>query len=77
MAKLDEVKTKLRVGALAAKKYVTEQQLNEAAAELIKRTSARKQDLEYIGEKVAQDPYVFSATDTDDLNDILGRLGEK
>jgi hypothetical protein len=77
MAKLDEIKAKLRVGALTARKSVTEQQLNEAAAELIKRTSVRKQDLEYIGEKVAQDPQVFSATDTDDLNDVLGRLGEK
>jgi hypothetical protein len=77
MAKIDEIKAKLRVGELAERKYVTEQQLNEAAADLIKRTSVRKQDLEYIGEKVAQDPHVFSATDTDDLNDILGRLGEK
>ncbi len=76
MAKLDEIKAKLRIGAMAARKSVTEQQLNEAAGELVKKTSVRKQDLEYIGEKVAQDPQVFSATDTDDLNDILSRLGE-
>jgi hypothetical protein len=77
MAKRDDIKAKLRLAALQARKYATERQLDEAAADLERRSFVRKEDLETLGEKVANDRQIFASTDTDDMNNLLGRLGEK
>jgi hypothetical protein len=77
MPKRDDIKRLLRNAALAANKRIDEQQLGAAAEQLVKKASVQKQDLRLLGESVAHDPEIFAATDTDDMNDVLGRLGDR
>ena len=77
MPKRDDIKQRLRWAAQAAKKPVTEQQLNEAAEQLEKRSRVEKSDLRKLGSDVVGDTEIFASTDTDDMNNLLGRLGEK
>jgi hypothetical protein len=77
MAKIDEIKQKLRVAVAVAKKQATERQINEAAEVLQKRAHVEKRDLRVLGEQIVGDPEIFASTDTDDMNNLLGRLGDK
>ena len=75
----DEIKirTKLRLAAIVAKKSLTEKQLDESVEELKAKRFVKKADLNEIGQKVAGDREIFASTDVDDINNLLGRLGEK
>ena len=77
MPKLDDIKLKLRVAVILNNKKISEGALNEAAEELVKNASVQKQDLRVLGQRVAHDPEIFASTDIDDINDVLGRLGDK
>ena len=61
----------LKQGANAARKYVDDQALERAAQQLEKRASVTKQDLEFLGESIANDPEIFAVTDIGDINDVL------
>jgi hypothetical protein len=61
----------LREGAVAARKYASDQVLEEAARQLEKRASVTKRDLEFLGETLAHDPEIFAVTDIGDINDVL------
>ena len=61
----------LKQGANAARNYVDDQALERAAQQLEKRASVTKQDLEFLGESIANDPEIFAVTDIGDINDVL------
>ena len=72
----DKVKLKklLQEGASIGRRSINEQQLEEAASTLIRKTSVTRDELKLVGKDVANDPELFAATDIDDINDILGGL---
>ena len=74
MADKFKLKKLLQDGALVARRPINEQQLEEAASTLIRKTSVTRDDLKLVGKDVANDPEIFAATDIDDINDILGGL---
>lgn len=77
MANKDDVVRKLRVSVILQNKEISEGQLLEAAAEVIKLGHVKKADLQELGQKVAGDRQIFATTDTEEMNNLLGRLGEK
>ena len=77
MAEKDDLKRILRAAALAANKFPTERQLNEAAEELEKKIRVTKSDIQELGEKVASNAEIFATTDIGDINDVLERGRKK
>jgi len=72
-----DLKQLLRLGAIRAKRYPSERQLDEAVQLIRGRTKIAKDDLQRIGETVAHDPEIFAATDIDDINTVLDSLGRE
>lgn len=74
MADIEDIKRELRVGALLARKTASERVLTEAAEELVKKASITESDLISVGRKIASDPQIFSASDIEDINNILDQI---
>lgn len=72
----EEIKRELR-RSVPQTKSVTEHQLEVATLFLEKKASVRKSDIEFIGENVVGDSHIFASTDIDEINDVLGRLGNR
>ena len=75
----NDLKRLLSIAAQHAGKSVTQQQLNEAVAELRSRKlfgMVKKADIEAVGQKVANDQQIFATTDIDDVNTVLDTLGK-
>ena len=77
MADENDLKRILRTAAYASKKSPTEQQLNEAVSEIVKKTAINTSDLLSIGRQVANDSEIFAVADPDDVNDVLARIRNK
>ena len=77
----EQLKLKLRVSVLLASKSISEQQLEQAAILLEGRVSLVKKasvtDLEAVGLAAANDRTIFASTDIDDINNLLGSIGNK
>lgn len=78
MEKKEEIKELLRRD-LRAGAQVTEQQLNEAAAEVAKLPRIDEEKLRKIASNVVKDDSVFicASTDMGDINNILGKPEKK
>lgn len=73
MAKKDELKKLLHKAASARGKYVTDAQIDKAAAELQKKAFVNLEDIRQLGESVVYDKEAFAVVDIGDVNDILKR----
>jgi hypothetical protein len=67
----------LKTASSTARRYITEQQLDEAVEQVKQKTKVTKEDLQRIGQSVAHDPEVFACTDIDDINTVLDALKKK
>ena len=69
----NDLKRLLRAAAAANRKQVTEQQLETAASELVKKASVTDNDIALLGESVTRDKEAFAVVDIGDINDVLAR----
>lgn len=69
----DNLKKLLRTAVAANRKQITEQQLETAAGELLKKASVTKSDVILLGESVTKDREMFAVVDIGDINDVLAR----
>jgi len=69
----DNIKRLLRAAVVTNRKQITEQQLETAASELVKKSSVTKSDVILLGESVAKDREMFAVVDIGDINDVLAR----
>jgi hypothetical protein len=76
MAKDNEIKQLLATAARVNRKQVSDDQLNRATQEIVKKPRVTRDDVDLISESVTRDKEAFAVVDIDDINDILARGGK-